>query len=112
MVHEKNLSKLHNSEDRHFKNLETENTKKQKKLIENNDKMLKTYITLYWNKRKAESQRKEHYKKKRDKYMEKFGRLENIQNEKEQKRKVLIKRLEWKRDRIGWKKSMMQILEF
>lgn len=94
LSHEKCVTKIASSEVRHINNLKAELEKKEKRILDNDEKLFNRYIKRYWNKRKAESEKKAANQLKRKKYQEKYGRLEEIYRAEENKKNKLIKRLQ------------------
>ena len=92
--HELELNKKQESEIRHNKNIANEKEKIRKKASENQKKLMQKYVTFYWSRKGREDQKKEKFLKFKEKYEEKYGRLEQIEKNTEKKRKNLIKKLQ------------------
>ena len=94
LAHEKEVNKLQMSEIRHLNNVKNVKEEKERKLSETSKEFLKKYVNFYWNRKSRDKELKEKYKKRNDKYSEKVFRLEEIEKNKEDKRKQLMKRLQ------------------
>ena len=92
--HELELNKIQESEIRHNKNVLNEKEKCDKKANDNQEKLMKKYVTFYWNRRNREEQKKNKYLHFNEKYDEKLTRLEEIERNTEKKRRNLIKKLQ------------------
>ena len=92
--HEIELNKLQKSEIRHSKNVMNEKEKFDQKANDNKEKLMKKYISFYWNRRNHEEKQKDKYLHFNEKYDEKLGRLEEIERNTEKKRKNLLKKLQ------------------
>ena len=91
--HEIELNKLIKSEIRHSRNVMNEKEKFEQRANDNQEKLMKKYITFYWNRRSLEKKQKDKYLHFNEKYDEKLGRLEEIERNTEKKRKNLLKKL-------------------
>ena len=92
--HDLELNKIQESEIRHNKNVMNEKEKFEKKANDNQEKLMRKYVTFYWNRRNRDEQKKEKYLHFNEKYDEKLNRLEEIERNTEKKRKNLIKKLQ------------------
>ena len=92
--HESEVNKLIKSEIRHNKNVLSEKEKFEQKENDNKEKLMKKYISFYWNRRNREQNQKGKFLHFNEKYEEKLGRLEEIERNTEKKRKNLIKKLQ------------------
>ena len=81
--HETELNKLIKSEIRHNKNVLNEKEKFEQKANDNQEKLMKKYISFYWNRRNREDKKKEKFLHFNEKYEEKCGRLEEIEKKTE-----------------------------
>ena len=91
--HEIEINKIVQSEVRHSRNVIKEQEKFEQRANDNQEKLMKKYITFYWNRRNIKQKQKEKYLHFNEKYEEKYNRLEEIEKNIEQKRKNLIKKL-------------------
>ena len=57
--HDLELNKIQESEIRHNKNVMNEKEKFEKKENDNKEKLMRKYVTFYWNRRNREEQKKE-----------------------------------------------------
>ena len=91
--HEDEMNKSKEKEIRHNKNVITEREKYDKKLNENHEKMMKKYVTFYWNKKSRQEKKKNKFLHFNEKYDEKYNKLEEIEKAQEDQKKKLIKKL-------------------
>ena len=91
--HEREMNKIKEQEIRHNKNITLEKEKFEKKENDNKDKIMKKYITFYWNRKSREENKKNKFAHFNEKYDERFNRLEEIEKAEEKKKKILIKKL-------------------
>lgn len=91
--HEDEMNKSKEKEIRHNKNVITEREKYDKKLNENQEKMMKKYVTFYWNRKYREEKKKNKFLHFNEKYEEKFNKLEELEKQEENKKKKLVKKL-------------------
>ena len=91
--HEIELNKIQESEIRHNKNVIIEREKFEQRVNDNQEKLMKKYVTFYWSRRNREDKKKDKYLHYNEKYEEKLNRLEEIEKKTEKKRKDLIKKL-------------------
>ena len=94
LAHEKEVNKLQMSEVRHLNNVQNVKEEKERKLSETSKEFFKKYVNFYWNRKSRDNQLKEKFKKRNEKYSEKVFRLEEIEKNKEDKRKQLMRRLQ------------------
>ena len=87
------MNKIQSSELRHSQNVLDVKEKYEQKANDNQEKLMKKYVTFYWNRRKKEEQQKNKFLHFNEKYEEKFNRLEEIEKKTEKNRKNLIKKL-------------------
>jgi hypothetical protein len=80
------------SEVRHNINVMNEKKKLEQRANDYQEKLMKKYITFYWNKRNMEQKQKNNYQHFNKKYDGKNNRLEEFEKNIEQKRKNLIKK--------------------
>ena len=85
-------NKNHESEVRHNINVMNEKKKFEQRANDNKEKLMKKYITFYWNRRNTKQKVKEKYQHFNEKYDKKNNRLEEIEKNIEQKRNNLIKK--------------------
>ena len=85
-------NKKSESEVRHNINVMNEKKKLEQRANDYQEKLMKKYITFYWNKRNIEQKQKENYLHFNKKYDGKNNKLEEIEKNIEQKRKNLIKK--------------------
>ena len=91
--HEFELNKIQSSELRHSQNVLGVKERYEQKANDNQEKLMKKYVTFYWNRRKKEEQQKNKFLHFNEKYEEKYNRLEEIEKKTEKNRKNLIKKL-------------------
>ena len=89
----KKMSQNQKSEIRHSKNLLNEKEKFERKDKDNKEKIMKKYISFYWNKKNIEKNRQEKFKEMNNKYSEKYGKLEEIERQDESNRNKLIEKI-------------------
>ena len=90
----KKMNQNHESDIRHSKNLLNEKEKFEQRDNDNKEKILKKYISFYWNRKNLEKTRKAKFKQLNDKYSGKYDKLEEIERQDEINRKKLIKKLQ------------------
>ena len=73
--HEIEINKIAQSEVRHSRNVIMEQEKFEQRANDNQEKLMKKYITFYWNRRNRKQKQKEKYLHFNEKYEEKFNRL-------------------------------------
>lgn len=91
---QKYQNKLSVSDLRHEKNMKVEMERKARIMSENHESVINRYIKLYWNRRRAENERKEKTERKKRKYLERNERMEDIKKEMEKNRKLYYKRMQ------------------
>ena len=91
--HEREMNKIKEQEIRHNKNIILEKEKFEKKENDNKDKIMKKYVTFYWNRKGREENKKNKFVHFNEKYEEKFNRLEELEKAEEKKKKNLMKKL-------------------
>ena len=91
--HEREMNKIKEQEIRHNKNIILEQEKFVKKENDNKDKIMKKYITFYWNRKGREEKKKNNFVHFNEKYDERYVRLEEIEKAHEKKQKSLMKKL-------------------
>ena len=91
--HESEVNKLKQQEIRHNINKNLEKEKYEKKLNENQKKILEKYVTFYWSRKNREEKKKNKYIHFNEKYDEIINRLEEIEKAQEKKKKNLAKKL-------------------
>ena len=91
--HEREMNKIKEQEIRHNKNIILEQEKFEKKENDNKDKIMKKYITFYWNRKGREEKKKNNFVHFNEKYDERYVRLEEIEKAHEKKQKSLMKKL-------------------
>ena len=92
--HEREKTKIQESEMRHNINVMNEKEKYEKKANDNQEKLMKKYVTFYWSRKDREEKKKDKFLHFNEKYEEKNNRLEEIEKKTEKKRKNLIKKLQ------------------
>ena len=85
--HEREMNKIKEQEIRHNKNIILEQEKFEKKENDNKDKIMKKYITFYWNRKGREEKKKNNFVHFNEKYDERYVRLEEIEKAHEKKQK-------------------------
>lgn len=91
--HELELNKIQSSELRHSQNVLGVKEKFEQRANDNQEKLMKKYVTFYWNRRKKEEQQKNKFLHFNEKYEEKYNRLEEIEKKTKKNRNNLIKKL-------------------
>ena len=91
--HEREMNKIKEQAIRHNKNIILEQEKFEKKENDNKDKIMKKYITFYWNRKGREEKKKNNFVHFNEKYDERYVRLEEIEKAHEKKQKSLMKKL-------------------
>ena len=91
--HDIELNKLYESDARHNRNVVNEQEKYEKRRNDNQEKIMKKYISFYWNRKSQAQQKKDKFLHFNERYDEKYNRLEELEKDIEKKRKNLIKKL-------------------
>ena len=91
--HENEVNKLKEQEIRHNNNINLEKEKFQQRAKDNQEKIMKKYVTFYWSKKGREEKKRKKFMNLNEKFEERVNKLEEIERAEEKKKKKLEKKL-------------------
>ena len=91
--HENDVNKLREQELRHSNNIALEREKFQQRAKENQEKIMKKYVTFYWGRKSRQDKKRKKFMNLNEKFEERVNKLEEIEKAEEKKKKKLEKKL-------------------